>query len=239
MQKIPISIVIPVYNEQENIKELVCELEEKLTEHFYTIEIVFVDDCSTDLTLEIIDKIDFKLMKLKLLKNEKNCGQGISLIRGINAAENDIVITIDGDLQVEPLEIIKMVKLKTEKNYDFICSHRNIRQDGFITKHLPSILGNKLISLLFGTNFKDIGSSLKVLNKRDFINVTPFRNIHRYISIILHIHGRKSAEVVISHRKRTRGVSSYSSMKFIGVLIELVQLKLYLRKSLKKYSGNF
>lgn len=224
------SIVIPVFNEAESLPELLTEIHNEIQPIIKKLELVILNDCSTDNTLEVLELCKDKIPYLKVLSNSVNQGQGESLLRAMKEAKYDILITMDGDLQVDPKEVIRLVKIYERSEVDFLCTKRGRRADDYITKDLPSHVGNLIFSLVFGTKFTDIGSSLKIIKKEHILDLSGFRNIHRYLSIILHYRRCTFKEIVILDRKRKYGKSNYALSKFLGAIFEIIYLKKYLRQ---------
>lgn len=227
-----ISIVIPVLNEANNVEELVSEIGNFLGPKVEEIEFVFVDDGSQDNTIDIVESLKGNF-NIKLIANRTNMGQGKALLKGMKAASHDVIITMDGDLQVDPRDIEAMLVLKDLKNPDFICSRRKKRAEDPFKRHFPSILGNFLLSVIFNTDFTDVGSSLKLIPRSEIQDLNSLKNIHRYLNIILFYKGLSYEELAVSDRKRKYGVSHYGYSKFLRVLFEILELKIYL-KDLKK-----
>ena len=227
-----VSVIIPVFNEAKNISPLVVELDQKLKHIVQAFEIVIVNDGSSDNTQEVVNNLK-KSHNITYLENKENLGQGRTILKGMKIAANNILITMDGDLQVEPNDIETMLWVKQKRNLDFVCSKRKKRAGDPYRRHIPSVLGNFLISILFNSDFSDIGSSLKVLEKSAVENLKPFKNIHRYLNVILERKGLSYVEIPVTDRKRLYGKSNYNFTKFFEVLIELIYLKIYIRKLVK------
>ncbi len=225
MHKKPISVVIPVFNEAGNIEKLLDEINVALTEKFETFEVILVNDQSQDETESVLKRFlkESNSKHIKLITNEENLGQGVSIYRGIKAAAYSCIAIMDGDLQVDPRDIYTFYTHMQNNNLDFVCSRRSTREDNDrIFRHLPSIIGNALIRTLLGGVFTDVGSSLKIIPKENALFIKPFRHYHRYISIYLYHQKLTCAELEIIHRPRSYGQSNYSIFKFVKVLPELV-----------------
>ena len=228
-----VSVVIPVFNEALSINELISEVESVILAKVDYLEFVFINDASSDNTEEVLNIIRSQKNNVHFYTNAKNLGQGHSLLIGIQKASHETIITMDGDLQIDPHDIEKLLLLKQFKKLDFVCSKRKKRAEEKFRRHIPSIMGNFLISLIFNTEFTDIGSSLKILHKKDIIHLQPFRNIHRYLSIILAKQKLTYEEFPVNDRYRKHGASKYSFFKFFRVLFEIIELRAYI-KELKK-----
>ncbi len=203
------SIVIPIFNEAENIKLLVDEIEATLY-NFENYEIVFVNDCSTDNTLTIINS--FKNNKIKLLSNIKNEGQSYSMHKGIEASIHDIIITIDGDGQNNPSDIPMLLNNYLENiEYKLVGGIRKKRQDSFLKK-ISSKIANKIRSNILKDNCPDTGCSLKVFDKYIFLEFPYFDGIHRFLPALFLGFGHKTNFMDVDHRKRKYGISKYGTM---------------------------
>lgn len=216
------SIVIPVYNERENIIPLVDELLNTFDNGF-NIELVLVDDGSTDGTTEQIKNIETSILKPVFLN--ENCGQGYALHQGISNAMNQLIVTMDGDLQIDPRDISEMLRLLKD-DIRLVCGRRRKRQDKFLYK-ITSKVGNYFIRILLNHTVQDIGCSLRIGYKEDFMSVKYFKNYHRYFTVLVanKLNKNQVLNFDIHHRKRLHGQSKYSVMKTFEVIKELVELK--------------
>ena len=231
-----LSIVIPVCNEEGNIISLHEEIVEALSYEKINYEIIFVNDGSNDDTaLKINDIVkNFSNVSLKTLKY--NMGQGIALFEGIKSSNFNYICVLDGDRQFFPADIKKLMELMEIKKLDFICGKRTQRSDDVFLKILPSILGNKFISLIFGTHFEDIGCSLKIFQKKHVLKLKPFKNIHRYLNLLLLEQGLSYEEIAVYHRQRVFGKTKYTMFKFWGVIIEVIWLRVFYIGQMNLYS---
>lgn len=220
-----ISIVIPVCNEEANIQPLYLEIISSLETEMDSIEIIFINDGSSDYTKNEIVTLTRNDKRVLLIDLVNNQGQGIAIFKGIHVAKFETICILDGDRQFFAKDILKFIEEKSKGKFDFVCGHRLQRSDDVLLKILPSIIGNKFISFLFKTDFEDIGCSLKVVQKKDCIDLVPFKNIHRYINILLALKGHQYKEVEVDHRHREFGKTKYSFLKFIVVIFEVLWLK--------------
>lgn len=203
------SIVIPIFNEAENIKLLLDEIEETL-DNFENYEIVLVNDCSSDNTLTIINSLKNK--KIKLISNIKNEGQSYSMYKGIEVSTQDIIITIDGDGQNNPSDIPMLLNNYLENNeYKLVGGIRKKRQDNFLKK-ISSKIANKIRSNILKDNCPDTGCSLKVFDKNIFLEFPYFDGIHRFLPALFLGFGYKTSFINVDHRKRKYGSSKYGTM---------------------------
>jgi glycosyltransferase involved in cell wall biosynthesis len=233
-----LSIVIPVYNEEENISPLVKEIVKSLHCKNIDYELILVNDGSTDSTQIELDKFAKEFPQIKIQKLQNNIGQGLALAAGIDIAKYPFICTLDGDLQFSPENIVTCYYEFLNDNLGLICGRRAVRNDDKLTKTIPSIAGNKLISILFNTDLSDVGCSLKIFHKKDIEKIIPFKNYHRYISILLIFLGVKYKEVSVEHRERKFGESKYTTMKFIGVLFEVLWMKFIYLPQVKQLKQN-
>lgn len=205
-----ISFVIPAYNEEENIKPLYDEIKEtaeKLTDNY---EIIFIDDKSTDSTLNVIKELAGKDSKVKYISFEKNSGQSAALYAGFQKAKNEIIITMDADLQNDPKDVLNMIEYYGE--YDCVNGWRKNRKDT-LSKKIASRIGNFIRNLFIKDNIKDTGCSLKILNSRIVKKIKMYKGLHRFIPALMKLEGAKIIEIPVNHRERIYGKSKYTNLK--------------------------
>ena len=225
------SIVVPIFNESENIKFLLEEIKESLNQ-YKNYEIVVVNDASTDDTLEILKSEKNKF--LKIINNNTNNGQSYSIHKGIKNTSNKIIITIDGDGQNDPADIPKLLDIyNSNNNIKLIGGIRIKRQDSYI-KIISSKLANSIRSKILDDQCKDTGCSLKIFDKDIFLNFPYFNGIHRFLPALFKGYGYKTKFVEVNHRKRKYGVSKYGTMNrlFIGIRDILIVKKIIKNKNL-------
>lgn len=196
-----LSIVIPLYNEEENIQPLQQQLEAGLTGQNY--EILFVDDGSKDQT---VSKVERK-PNVRVLEFEKNAGQSAAMYAGIMAAKGDVIVLLDGDLQNDPADIMKLVG-EIEKGADLVCGYRAKRRDT-VVKRITSRVANFVRSRFIGDGVRDTGCSLKALRTECRRALLPFYGMHRFIPALIKNAGYKVVEIPVNHRHRQFGVSKY------------------------------
>ena len=196
-----ISIVVPLYNEEDNIVELQRQIEKELAGQDY--ELVLVDDCSTDQTVARVRKTD----RVRLLCFEKNAGQSAAMHAGIHAALGDVIATLDGDLQNDPADIPAMLA-KLNEGYDLVCGYRAKRKDTAF-KRLQSRLANAVRSRFVGDGVRDTGCTLKVMRRECREALTLFNGMHRFIPALIGSMGFRVTEMPVNHRPRMHGVSKY------------------------------
>ena len=200
-----ISIVVPVYNEEENVALLHQEIKVICEENGYDYEIIFIDDGSTDKTEEMV----MKLSPLKYIQMRKNFGQTAAMDAGIKAAKNDYIITMDGDRQNDPKDIPNMISYLEEHNYDVVSGWRKNRKDTFFKK-FASRGANFLRGIIIKDDIHDSGCSLKIYRRECFDGLNLYGEMHRFIPALLRIKGFKVGEVVVNHRPRIAGKTKYN-----------------------------
>ncbi|MDI6891002.1 MAG: glycosyltransferase family 2 protein [Thermodesulfovibrionales bacterium] len=218
-----LSIVIPLYNEEENVPILYEKLKESLNPLKKEYEILFVDDGSTDRTLSILEEIQSKDNRVVVLSLRRNFGQTAAFAAGFDFARGDIVITMDGDLQNDPSDISKLLELT--KDYDLVSGWRKKRKDPFFRRRLPSILANWLISNVTGVKLHDYGCSLKAYRRDVIKNLKIYGEMHRFIPAVASWYGVRVAEVEVAHRQRLKGRSKYGISRTIKVVLDLITVK--------------
>lgn len=205
-----ISVVVPVMNEEGNIASLIAEIAEAATKVPIT-EIVYIDDGSTDKTLEILTSLQGQYPMLRVLHHDKCSGQSAGLWTGIKAASNDIIATLDGDGQNDPADIPLLYNLyKSESVPVMVAGQRKKRQDN-AGRRLASRFANKLRSALLKDNTRDTGCSLKMFSRAAYLELPYFNHMHRFLPALMMRAGVKIAHVDVSHRARTSGLSKYTN----------------------------
>jgi glycosyltransferase involved in cell wall biosynthesis len=218
-----LSIVIPIYNEEENIHILHEKLKEVLDPLEKEYEILFVDDGSTDRTLSILEEIQAKDKRVIVLSLRRNFGQTAAFAAGFDFARGDVIITMDGDLQNDPADIPKLLELI--KDNDLVSGWRKKRKDPFFTRRLPSKAANWLISNVTGVKLHDYGCSLKAYRRDVIKNLKLYGEMHRFIPAVASWYGVRIAEVETVHYPRLRGRSKYGISRTIKVVLDLITVK--------------
>jgi glycosyltransferase involved in cell wall biosynthesis len=218
-----VSVVIPLYNEEENVRELHHRLKEVLDTIGTDYEVLFIDDGSTDSTLALLQEIQSGDSNVVVLSLRRNFGQTAAFAAGFDYSRGDIIITMDGDLQNDPHDIPKFIEMM--KDNDLVSGWRKKRKDPFISRRLPSIMANWLISKVTGVNLHDYGCSLKAY-KRDVIkNLKLYGEMHRFIPAVASWYGVRIAEVETTHHPRLRGKSKYGISRTVKVVLDLITVK--------------
>ena len=222
-----LSIVVPAFNEEDNIRILYRELKDVLTGMNADHEILFVDDGSSDNTLPFLKEIQRHDDKVVLICFRRNFGQTAAMSAGFDYASGDIIVTMDGDLQNDPHDIPRMME-KIEEGYDVVTGWRFDRKDAFINRKLPSMIANKLISWTTGVSLHDYGCTLKAFRKEVIKNIKLYGEMHRFIPAIASGMGISFTEIKVNHRPRTHGKSKYGISRTIRVILDLITVKFLL-----------
>jgi glycosyltransferase involved in cell wall biosynthesis len=225
-----LSIVIPVHNESPNIKPLYDELTQTLSQYGRSYELLIVDDGSTDDSFEQLAALQVRDPRLRVIRFRRNFGQTAAFAAGFAHARGRLVVTSDGDLQNDPRDIPQMVALIDQGN-DIVCGWRKDRKDAFVTRRMPSVLANKLISWATGVALHDYGCSLKVFRTEVVKPLRLYGEMHRFLPAIASQIGVKIAEMVVNHRPRRAGVTKYGLSRTIRVVLDLATVKFLLSYS--------
>lgn len=222
-----LSVVIPLLNEEENIPLLYDELKEVLEPLKQAYEIIFIDDGSTDTSLQLLRDLQSKDSHVVVVSFRKNFGQTAAMAAGFDYARGEIIITMDADLQNDPHDIPKLLDEINGGN-DVVTGWRYDRKDPFINRRLPSIIANKIISKTTGVNLHDYGCTLKAFRREVIKNVKLYGEMHRFIPAIASGMGISFTEVKVNHRARRFGTSKYGISRTIRVVLDLLTVKFLL-----------
>lgn len=209
-QKTPLSIVVPVYNEEENLAKLLAEITAAVAPMGRVWEVLFIDDGSKDKSLEVIRALAAEQPALKYLAFAQNRGQSAAFSAGFYEASHPIIITMDADLQNDPADIPAMVELYESGGYDLVIGWRAKRRDVFM-KRIASKIGNKVRRWFTRDTVHDTGCSLKIMNADMLRRLPHFKNMHRFLPPLLTAQGAKIAEIKVNHRQRHLGESKYGT----------------------------
>lgn len=223
-----LSIVVPLYNEEENVVLLTQKLHENLEGYQY--EIVYVDDFSTDRTVKVIK--DLKDTKIHLIELKKNYGQSLALAAGLDHANGEYIITMDGDLQNDPSDIPEMLPYVISGEYDVVTGIRKKRKDSLLKK-IPSKIANFLVRRVSKLDIQDNGCALKVFTKDIAKDLNLYGEMHRFITLLAHLEGAKIKQVPVKHHARHAGVSKYGLERVFKVVADMMLL-LFIRKYLQR-----
>jgi len=222
-----LSVVVQLLNEEGNVSFLYDELMDILPGLSGEYELIFIDDGSTDNTLPLLQEIQEKNSRVVVISFRKNFGQTAAMSAGFDYAQGDIIITMDGDLQNDPHDIPKLLEQIAAGN-DLVTGWRFDRKDPFISRRLPSIIANKIISKITGVNLHDYGCTLKAFKKEVVKNVRLYGEMHRFIPAIASGMGIDFTEVKVNHRARRFGSSKYGISRTIRVILDLITVKFLL-----------
>jgi glycosyltransferase involved in cell wall biosynthesis len=226
-RRVQLSIVVPVYNEEDNLASLSEKLSETLASLEREYEIIFVNDGSTDASRERLDELALRDPRVKVIHLRRNAGQTAALMAGFDHASAEIIVATDADMQNDPADIPKLLA-KLDEGYDVCSGWRKDRRDHLLTRVLPSRAANRLVSLISGVRLKDHGCTLKAY-RREFVDeIRLYGEMHRFIPVYAAWAGAKIAEVPISHSARQTGRSKYGSSRIVKVLLDLIVLKFLL-----------
>jgi glycosyltransferase involved in cell wall biosynthesis len=226
---IDVSIVIPLRDEERNVAPLIDELRGVLDPLPLAVEIILVDDGSTDGTFQELVTLQRDDARVRVVRLASNYGQTAAFAAGFARARGTLIVTSDGDLQNDPNDIPPMLELA--RTHDIVCGWRKERKDNFLTRHLPSVAANWLIGLVGGLRLHDNGCSLKVF-RAEVVKPLKLRpGMHRYLPVIASQLGPRVTEVVVHHRPRRFGRSKYGLSRTFTVIGDLVRLRELMRSA--------
>lgn len=226
-----ISVVVPLLNEQDNIGPLFLQITEALTGN-YNYEIIFIDDGSTDNSLEVLTGLQKQDSRIRIICFRKNFGQTAALSAGFAHARGRIIVAIDADLQNDPADIPRMIE-KIEEGCDVVSGWRKKRHDNAVTRLLPSKIANWLISTITGVKLHDYGCTLKAYRREILDEIKLYGEMHRFIPALASWSGANIAEMVVNHRPRTAGTTKYGLDRTWKVILDLITVKFLLSFSTK------
>jgi Glycosyltransferases involved in cell wall biogenesis len=234
-----ISIVIPIYNEEESVETLYEKIVDTMNKLPYDYEIIAVDDGSTDNTFNKLKEIASKDKRLKVISFKRNYGQTAAMFAGFQHASGDVVITMDADFQNDPADIPILIE-KINEGYDVVSGWRKDRKDPFFSRTLPSKIANYIISNATGVYLHDYGCSLKAYKKDIAKNFRLYGDMHRFLPALAKGLGAKITEVPVSHHPRLYGKSKYGIGRTIRVILDIFLVKFlneYINKPLYAFGG--
>lgn len=219
-----ISVFLPVYNEEPNLLPLHAKLDEALKSLDRSAEIVYVDDGSTDGSLKILREIAELDPRVRVVALRRNYGQTAAMAAGIDAASGKVLVPMDADLQNDPADIKRLLK-KLDEGYDVVSGWRKNRKDKMITRKIPSMMANRLISWIGGVPLHDYGCSLKAYRRESLQDVRLYGEMHRFIPIYASWAGARVTEIPVEHHPRTMGKSKYGLSRTLKVVFDLMTIK--------------
>jgi glycosyltransferase involved in cell wall biosynthesis len=226
-----LTIVIPIRNESPNIRPLYDELMAALSAGGRAFEVIVIDDGSTDDSFAQLAALQAADPRLRVIRFRRNFGQTAAFAAGFAYARGRLVVTSDGDLQNDPHDIERMARMADDEGYDIVCGWRKDRKDTFVTRRVPSMIANWIISKSTGVALHDYGCSLKVFRAEIVKGLRLYGEMHRFLPAIASEQGVRIAEVVVNHRARRAGTSKYGLSRTIRVVLDLVTVKFLLSYS--------
>jgi dolichol-phosphate mannosyltransferase len=219
-----ISVFLPVLNEEPNLRPLYAKLDEALKKLGRSAEVIFVDDGSTDGSLDILRELSELDPRIRVVALKRNYGQTAAMAAGIDAAKGRVLIPMDADLQNDPADIVRLLE-KLDEGFDVVSGWRKNRQDKWITRKIPSMIANRLISWIGGVPLHDYGCSLKAYRRESLEDVRLYGEMHRFIPIYASWAGARVAEIPVEHHARTMGKSKYGLSRTLKVVFDLMTIK--------------
>lgn len=219
-----LSLFLPVLNEEENLRPMHAKISESLKSLGKSAEVIYVDDGSTDKSLEILKEIAAADERVRVISLRRNYGQTAAMAAGIDAAKGEILIPMDADLQNDPGDIKRLLD-KLDEGFDVVSGWRKDRQDKLFTRKIPSWIANSIISRIGGVQLHDYGCSLKAYRRDVIQDVKLYGEMHRFIPIYASWAGARVAEIPVDHHPRTMGESKYGLSRTVKVVFDLITIK--------------
>ena len=230
-----LSIVVPLYNEEESVEKLLAGILEVTKQFDFAYEIIFIDDGSKDNTWAIIERLKETTPQLKAIKFRRNYGQTSAMVAGFDHARGQIIVTMDGDLQNDPSDIPLLLE-KMEQGYDIVSGWRKDRKDHF-SRVLPSRIANAIISWTTGVKLHDYGCSLKAYRSQCIKPLNAYGEMHRFLPALASMTGARVTEVPVKHHSRKYGVSKYGFERILKVFSDIFAMNLIIRFSSTPLKG--
>lgn len=219
-----ISVFLPVYNEEPNLRPLHEKLDKALEALGRSAEIVYVDDGSSDGSLKVLRELAREDDRVRVVALRRNYGQTAAMAAGIDAARGEVLIPMDADLQNDPADITRLLN-KLDEGYDVVSGWRKNRKDKMITRKIPSMMANRIISWIGGVPLHDYGCSLKAYRRESLQDVRLYGEMHRFIPIYASWAGARVTEIPVEHHARTMGKSKYGLSRTLKVVFDLMTIK--------------
>ncbi len=227
-----LSVVVPVFNEEESLRPLDAEIRAALLSTGRSAEIIYIDDCSRDKSLQVLEELcaasEGTDLRMRIIKFRRNYGQTAAMDAGFELADGAVVFPLDADGQNNPADIPRLLA-EYEKGYDVVSGWRKNRQDKAITRKLPSWVANRLIGRISGVRLHDYGCTLKAYRGSLLKELHLYGEMHRFIPLYLAILGAKVTELPVDHRPRLKGVSKYGSRRIFKVFLDLLLIRFMTR----------
>ena len=219
--KLDISVVVPIFNEEESLPQLVQQIVDVMRKTGESFELVLVNDGSTDGSADVLKNLSNDFQELVGVLLRKNYGQTAAMAAGFDISQGDVIVTLDGDLQNDPADIPFLVE-RLREGYDLVSGWRFQRQDSAIRRKLPSKIANRLIGRVTGVRLNDYGCSLKAYRREVLADIRPYGELHRFLPVLANIEGARITEVKVNHRARKYGNSKYGIDRTFRVLMDLL-----------------
>lgn len=221
-----ISIIVPLFNEDESLPELADWIERVCSEHGYSHEVIMIDDGSTDNSWHVIEQLSEQYSAVKGIKFQRNYGKSAALNEGFKAAKGNVIITMDADLQDSPDEIPDLYRMVTAEGFDLVSGWKKKRYDNALTKNLPSKLYNAVNRWISGIKLHDMNCGLKAYRRNVIKSIEVYGEMHRFIPVLAKAAGfRKIGEKVVVHRARKYGHSKFGWERFINGFLDLLSIQ--------------
>ncbi len=221
-----LSIVIPLYNEEESLPELVAWIEKVCTANNFSREIIMIDDGSTDDSWQVVEKLTAEFASVRGIKFQRNYGKSPALHEGFKAASGNVIITMDADLQDSPDEIPELYSMIVNDGFDLVSGWKKVRYDNAVTKNLPSKLYNGVNRRLTGIKLHDMNCGLKAYKRKVVKSIEVYGEMHRFIPVLAKYAGfKKIGEKVVQHRARKYGSSKFGWERFINGFLDLLSIQ--------------
>jgi glycosyltransferase involved in cell wall biosynthesis len=220
----PVSVILPVLDEEDNLEPLHARLTTALKALGREYEIVYVDDGSTDGSWDLLRRLAASDRAVRLVRLRRNFGQTAALSAGLAHSRHPVVVTLDADLQNDPADIGRLLEA-LDGGDDVVCGWRRERNDPWLTRRLPSMLANRLIGWLTGVRLHDIGCTLRAYRRDVLADVHLYGDMHRYLPVLVAWVGGRIAEIEVTHHARAAGTSKYGLLRIFRVLVDLITIK--------------
>src|SRR5437867_12775707 len=221
-----VSIFLPVFNEQPNLRPLQARLDEALQKLGRTAEVIYVDDGSSDGSLNVLRELAANDSRVRVIALRRNYGQTPAMAAGIHAARGRVLIPMDADMQNDPADIARLLD-KLDEGFDVVSGWRKNRQDKLITRKIPSMIANRVISWIGGVPLHDYGCSLKAYRRESLADVQLYGEMHRFIPIYASWVGARVSEIPVAHYPRTMGKSKYGLSRTLKAVFDLITIKFF------------
>jgi glycosyltransferase involved in cell wall biosynthesis len=229
---VDVSIVVPIYNEEQNIAPLYQRVSEAMAASGLTYELILVDDGSADRSFSLLKGLAEQDQRVKVIRFRRNFGQTAAMAAGFDAATGRVVVPMDGDLQNDPTDIPQLLA-KIAEGFDVVSGWRKDRKDTFINRKLPSMLANGLISRMTGVHLHDYGCTLKAYRREVLEGINLYGEMHRFVPALASQVGARVTELPVRHHPRLHGTSKYGISRTLRVVLDLMTVKFLLTYSTK------